>query len=59
MTNSLARQRPSLFAEVYADAPGQAANAMLMDGTAQVPERDHFLRAQQQVIERLAKAGVI
>lgn len=59
MTNSLARQRPSLFAPVYAAAPGQAANTMLAGGTAQVPERDHFLRAQQVVIEKLSKAGVI
>ncbi len=59
MTNSLARQRPSLFAPVYAAAAGQEANAMLVNGQPTVPERDHFLRAQQQVIERLAKAGLI
>lgn len=55
MTNSLARQRPSLFAPVYAAAAGHEPNSMLSG----VPERDHFLRAQQRVIERLAKAGVI
>ncbi len=59
MTNSLARQRPSLFAPVYADAPGQEGNAMLPNGTPQVPERDHFLRAQADVIAKLSKAGVI
>ena len=59
MTNSLARQRPGLFAQVYAEAQGQDANAMLADGTPQVPSRDHFLRAQQDVIAKLSKAGVI
>jgi predicted amidohydrolase len=59
MTNSLARQRPSLFAQVYAEADGQEGNAMLANGAPQVPERDHFLRAQQAVIEKLSKAGVI
>jgi predicted amidohydrolase len=59
MTNSLARQRPSLFAAAYAGAHGQDANAMLAGGAAQVPERDHFLRAQAAVIEKLSKAGVI
>lgn len=59
MTNSLARQRPGLFAPVYAAAPGQDGNAMLADGAPQVPERDHFLRAQQAVIDKLSKAGVI
>ncbi len=60
MTNSLARQRPSLFAPVYAAAAGQDANAMLDPaGVPQVPERDHFLRAQAAVIEKLSKAGVI
>jgi predicted amidohydrolase len=59
MTNSLARQRPSLFAPVYAAALGQDGNAMLADGVPQVPEREQFLRAQQAVIEKLSKAGVI
>jgi predicted amidohydrolase len=60
MTNSLARQRPGLFAGAYAAATGQDANAMLDHcGTAQVPERDHFVRAQAAVIEKLSKAGVI
>ena len=59
MTNSLARQRPSLFAPVYAAAAGQAGNAMIDNGTAKVPERDAFRRMQERVIEKLAKAGAI
>lgn len=59
MTNSLARQRPSLFAQVYADAPGQAANAMLHEGEPRVPQRDDFKRMQAAMIDRLVKAGVI
>lgn len=59
MTNSLARQRPSLFAEVYGAATGQDGNAMLADGAPQVPDRAAFRRMQEQVIERLEKAGLI
>ncbi len=59
MANSLARQRPSLFAGVYAAAQGQDGNSMLTGGAPQVPEREHFLRAQAAVIEKLSKAGVI
>lgn len=59
MTNSLARQRPSLFAPVYAKATGQEANAYLRDGKAALPERDDFKRMQEAVIERLAKARAI
>lgn len=55
MTNSLARQRPSLFAPVYAAAQGQEGNTML-DG---IPERDAFRRMQEAVIARLDKAGVL
>lgn len=59
MTNSLARQRPALFAQVYADAPGQAPNAMLHEGKPKVPQRDDFKRMQAAMIDRMVKAGVI
>jgi hypothetical protein len=61
MTNYLARQRPALFAEAYASAaaPFAGANAMMQNGRPVVPEREHFQRAQAEVIERLIKAGVI
>lgn len=61
MTNYLARQRPGLFAEAYASAaaPFAGPNAMMQGGRPAIPERDHFQRAQAEVIERLAKAGVI
>jgi predicted amidohydrolase len=59
MTNSLARQRPSLFAPVYAAAEAQDANTMLADGAPQVPERDAFRRMQEAVIDRLSRAGAI
>jgi predicted amidohydrolase len=62
MVNSLARQRPGLFAPAYqaAAASFQAGNLMLgPDGKPQVPEREHFLKMQREVIEKLAKAGVI
>ncbi|MGB3712517.1 MAG: nitrilase-related carbon-nitrogen hydrolase [Erythrobacter sp.] len=61
MTNYLARQRPALFAAAYAAAaePFQGANGMIDDRAPKVPERDYFNRAQELVIERMIKAGVI
>jgi len=61
MTNYLARQRPALFAEAYAAAaePFRGADGMIQDGTASIPDRDYFRRAQTEVIERLSKARVI
>ena len=61
MTNYLARQRPALFAEAYAAAAGpfRGPDGMMQGGKPIVPDRDHFQRAQADVIERLAKAGVI
>jgi predicted amidohydrolase len=61
MTNYLARQRPELFAQAYAAVadPFQGPDAMIEDGSPAIPERDYFRRAQEEVIERLAKAGVI
>lgn len=61
MTNMLARQRPALFAEAYAAAaePFHGADGMMTGRSVNVPDRDYFRRAQEAVIERLAKAGVI
>jgi predicted amidohydrolase len=61
MTNYLARQRPALFAQAYAAAadPFQGPNDMIEDGSPAIPDRDYFRRAQEAVIERLSKAGVI
>lgn len=59
MINFLARQRLELFAPVYGGAPVQPADSLLEGGVLKVPDRDHFLRVQQQVIDRLAKAGLI
>jgi predicted amidohydrolase len=59
MTNQLARQRLELFAAAYAGSV-QPANGLLdANGKLRVPERDHFARVQDQVIERLAKDGLI
>lgn len=55
MTNQLARQRLELFAATYAGSV-QPADSL---GTGRIPERDHFLRVQQQTIARLAKDGLI
>lgn len=61
MTNYLARQRPALFAQGYAAAaePFRGPDGMMEGGRPAVPDRDYFQRAQAEVIERLAKAGVI
>ncbi|MEE4349050.1 MAG: nitrilase-related carbon-nitrogen hydrolase [Pacificimonas sp.] len=61
MANSLARQRPGLFAEAYA-ASAEAfhtANGMLAGGAPAIPDRDYFRRAQEAVIACLDKAGII
>lgn len=60
MTNQLARQRLELFAPVYANRVVQPANSLLdADGSHAIPERDHFLRVHETVIERLSKDGLI
>jgi predicted amidohydrolase len=60
MTNQLARQRLELFAPVYAGRIVQPANSLLdADGSHAVPEREHFLRVHESVIERLSKDGLI
>ncbi len=58
MTNYLARQRTELFAESY-KAIVQPADSLIQDNEMVTPERDHFRRVQEQVIERLAKDGLI
>lgn len=60
MTNQLARQRLELFAGVYAGRVVQPANSLAdADGSYQIPDRDHFLRVHESVIERLSKDGLI
>lgn len=55
MTNYLARQRTELFAAAYGDRIVQPADSL----ANKAPDRDHFLRVHEQVIERLAKEGLI
>ena len=59
MSNYLARQRPALFAPIYASAGFHPANGLIKDGKVQIPDRDYFTRVQEQVIERLAKESLI
>ena len=59
MSNFLARQRLELFAPIYGGEPVHPADTLIDDGAVKIPDRDHFLRVQQQVIERLAKDGLI
>jgi citrate lyase beta subunit len=55
MTNYLARQRTEIFAAAYGAAIVHPAGTLLDNA----PDRDHFLRVQNEVIDRLAKEGVI
>lgn len=59
MTNYLARQRTELFAAAYSAVEGQRADGLLDDGQGAIPDRDYFLRVQEQTIERLSKEGLI
>tara|TARA_R110000787_G_scaffold2243_3_gene8989 strand:+ start:32923 stop:34077 length:1155 start_codon:yes stop_codon:yes gene_type:complete len=59
MTNFLARQRLELFAATYGDIRIQGANGLMKDGKAQIPDRDYFLRTQEEVIERMIKDDLI
>ncbi len=60
MGNLLSRQRLELFAAVYGGAPIYPANTLLdANGAVVVPERSHFLETQRQVIERLARLGLV
>lgn len=59
MSNFLARQRLELFAPVYGGAPVQRADGLIEHGEMRIPDRDYFLRVQEEVIERLSKDGLI
>lgn len=60
MINQLARQRLELFAGVYSGREVQPANSLLdADGGTAIPDREHFLRVHESVIERLSKDGLI
>lgn len=59
MTNFLARQRLELFAPIYGGTEIHAANGMMDGDIPRVPDRDYFRRAQEQVIERMVREGLI
>lgn len=59
MSNYLSRQRLELFAPIYGGAAVQPADSLIVDGVLKQPDRDHFVRAQEQVIDRLSKDGLI
>ncbi|MET0366378.1 MAG: nitrilase-related carbon-nitrogen hydrolase [Sphingobium sp.] len=55
MTNYLSRQRTELFAAAYGAAIFQPADSLI----GVPPEREHFVRVQQSIIERLDREGLI
>ena len=59
MTNFIARQRLELFADTYAGPSPHQANGLIENDAIKTPDRDYFLRSQEQVIERLIKDGLI
>ncbi|GAB5489267.1 MAG: hydrolase [Parasphingorhabdus sp.] len=59
MTNFLARQRLELFAATYAGNSPQKADGLIQNNEVQSPDRDYFLRTQEQTIERMIKDGLI
>lgn len=59
MTNYLSRQRTEPFAAVYAATVVQPADSLADSSAGAAPEREHFRRVQQQVLERLVRDGLI
>ena len=60
MTNMLARQRPDLFTGVYNDPNRYPADNLLDSASGvTVPDRQHFLALQQQVIDGLDQKDLI
>ena len=60
MGNLLARQRLELFAPVYGGAPVHPANTLLdAEGKVTTPQRAQFAATQREVIERLARLGLV
>jgi predicted amidohydrolase len=60
MGNLLSRQRLELFRNTYAGDEFYPANTLLEgDGRLRVPDRSHFAGTQRQVLERLARLGLI
>ncbi len=59
MTNQLARQRPDIGAAVWHGIDAHRSNGLIAGDNLVTADRAHFMRAQEEVIERLAKAGAI
>ncbi len=59
MTNFLARQRLELFTATYAGNSPQKADGLIQNNEVQSPDREYFLRTQEQTIERMIKDGLI
>ena len=59
MTNLLSRQPYNLYAEFYKQPSSLMPNAMLKDNKVQIPNRDFFVKRQNNVIKKLFEEGVI
>ncbi|MEW4467793.1 nitrilase-related carbon-nitrogen hydrolase [Parasphingorhabdus sp. JC815] len=59
MSNFLARQRLELFAATYSGNSPQKADGLIQNNDIKTPDRDYFLRTQEETIERMIKDGLI
>ena len=59
MTNQLARQRADIGAAAWQGIDAHRSNGLVAGNELLTPDRVHFQRAQEDVIERLIKAGAI
>lgn len=60
LSNTLVRQRFQAYADSYAKHDFQPANSLITkSGRLKVPDRKHFAQAQEAVISRLDKKGII
>ncbi|MEM8986241.1 MAG: nitrilase-related carbon-nitrogen hydrolase [Pseudomonadota bacterium] len=59
MGNLLARQPLQVYAETYAKQEVHRPNGLLEKGDVVIPDRSYFVKRQKDVIEKLAKTGVI
>ena len=60
MTNTLARQRLDLFADIYREHTRYPSNNLVSDsGDIAVPDRQHFMSQQQAVIDTLLDEGLL
>ena len=59
MTNFLARQRLELFAAAYSGKSPQRADSLIQNNEVIIPDRDFFMRVQEESINNMIKKGIV